>query len=43
VIKMGVGVQNPNDCQPETPHFGKQLLRIPSRIDNDRLTGFRVP
>ena len=43
MIEMGVGVQDTNDRQSKTPHFSKQLLGIPSRIDNDRLVGFRVP
>ena len=42
VIEMRVGVQDPNDRQSETPHFGKELLGIPPWIDDDRLTGFRV-
>jgi len=43
MIEMSVGVQDPNDRQSETQHFGKQLLGMTSRIDNDRLAGFRVP
>jgi len=43
MIEMSVGMQDPNDCQSETPHFGKELLGIPARIDDNRLVGFRIP
>ena len=43
MIEVGMGVQDTNNRQAKTPHFGKKLLGIPSRIDNDRLARFRVP
>ncbi len=43
MIEMGVSVQDMNNRQSKMPHFSKKLLGIPSRIDNDRLAGFRVP
>ena len=40
---MRVGVQDTHDRQAKTPYFIEQLLGIPSRINDDRLVGFRIP